>query len=53
MGETGRRRRLRTELERKAAALPRLAAEPRFAVAARERVDDADGVLAVTAQDVF
>ncbi len=43
----------RSELERKAAALPRPAAEPRYAVCARERVDDADGVLAVTAADIF
>jgi AAA+ ATPase superfamily predicted ATPase len=45
--------RLRLELERKAEALPRLAAEPRYAVCARERVDSADDVLAITAEDVF
>jgi uncharacterized protein len=45
--------RLRAELERKAAVLPRLAAEPRFAIGARERIDGAAGVLAVTAADVF
>jgi AAA+ ATPase superfamily predicted ATPase len=46
-------RRLRAELERKAAALPRLAAEPRYAIGARERVDNADEVLAITAEDIF
>jgi AAA+ ATPase superfamily predicted ATPase len=44
---------LRKELERKAAALPRLADEPRYAICARERVDDADEVLAITAEDIF
>ena len=44
---------VRIDLERKAAALPRPAAEPRYAVCARERVDDAGGVLAVTAADIF
>lgn len=44
---------LHAELERKAASLPRLAEAPRYAVAARERVDDADGLLAVTAADIF
>ncbi len=45
--------RLRAELERKSAALPRLAAEPRYAICARERIDGADDVLAITAEDVF
>lgn len=40
-------------LRRKALALPRLADEPRYAVAARERVDGPDDVLAITAADVF
>jgi uncharacterized protein len=44
---------LRAELERKSAALPRLAEQPRYAVCAHERVDNADGILAVTAADVF
>lgn len=44
---------LRAELEAKSAALPRLAPQPSYAVAARERVTDATGVLAVTASDVF
>lgn len=44
---------LRAELERKAAALPRLAAEPRYSICARERVDNAAGALAVTAEDIF
>ena len=37
---------LRAELERKAA-------EPRYAICARERVDEAAGVRAITAEDVF
>ncbi len=45
--------RLRAELERKSAALPRLADELRYAICARERVDNADDVLAVTAADIF
>lgn len=45
--------RLRSELERKAQALPRQAGDIRYAVCARERVDKADGMLAVTAADVF
>lgn len=45
--------RLRAGLEAKAEALPRLSAEPRFAICARERVDDAGQVLAVTAADIF
>ncbi len=45
--------RLRAELERKAAALPRLVAEPRYAICARERIDNPDGVLAVTAEEIF
>jgi AAA+ ATPase superfamily predicted ATPase len=45
--------RLRAELERKAAALPRLADTPSYVIGARERVDKADGVIAVTAADVF
>lgn len=44
---------LRTELQKKAAALPRLASEPRYAICAREQVDRATGVLAVTAEDIF
>jgi uncharacterized protein len=45
--------RLQAELERKAEALPHLAAEPRYAVCARERVDNAGRALAITAEDVF
>ncbi len=45
--------RLRADLERKSAALPRLAAKPRYAICARERIDKADGVLAITAADIF
>src|SRR6185437_10471589 len=44
---------LRAELERKSRALPRLVEQPRYAVGARERVDDAGDVLAITAADVF
>jgi len=45
--------RLRAELERKAQSLPRLAAEPRYAICARERVDNAGDALAITAADIF
>jgi AAA+ ATPase superfamily predicted ATPase len=45
--------RLRTGLERKAEELPRLSARARYAICARERVDNADGVLAITATDIF
>jgi hypothetical protein len=45
--------RLRAELERKAQALPRLAAEPRYAACARERVDGAGDMLAITVADIF
>lgn len=45
--------RLRAELERKSAALPRLASAPRYAICARERIDGADDVLAITAADIF
>jgi hypothetical protein len=44
---------LRAELERKAAALPRLAAEPRYAACARERVSGPADILAITAADIF
>lgn len=44
---------LRAELERRAAALPRLTAEPRYAICARERVAGDADVLAVTAADIF
>ncbi len=46
-------RALRTALEAKAEALPSLARDVSYAVAARERVSDAEGVLAITAADVF
>lgn len=45
--------RLRAELERKAAALPRLANELRYAICARERVNGAGDALAITAEDIF
>jgi AAA+ ATPase superfamily predicted ATPase len=45
--------RLRADLERKAKALPRLGSSVGYAVAARECVDNADGVLAITAADIF
>jgi len=44
---------LRAALERKSSALPRPAEAPRYAVCARERVDDADGVLTIVAADIF
>jgi AAA+ ATPase superfamily predicted ATPase len=44
---------LRADLERKAAAVPRLSATPRYAVCARERVDRAGDALAITAADIF
>jgi AAA+ ATPase superfamily predicted ATPase len=46
-------RAVHAELERKAQALPRLAAEPRYAIGARERVDRPEGALTITARDVF
>ena len=48
-------RRVARELERKAEALPGLsaAAPLRFAVAARERVENGEGVVAATAGEVF
>lgn len=46
-------RRVVRDLERKAEALPALAADLRYAVCARERVDNAEGVLSVVAEDVF
>lgn len=45
--------RVRHALERTAEALPQRAAELRFAVCAREVVHDPDGVLAITAADIF
>ena len=45
--------RLRAELERKAGALPRPSAEPRYAVCARERVDHSEDTLPITAADIF
>ena len=45
--------RLRRDLETKAGALPKLADDLVVAVAARNAVDRADGVLAVTAADIF
>lgn len=44
---------LRGDLERKSTALPRLAAAPRYAICAREGVANAEGLLAVTAADIF
>lgn len=44
---------LRAELERKARALPRLAADPRYAICARERVDNSGEMLVMTAADIF
>jgi AAA+ ATPase superfamily predicted ATPase len=44
---------LRVDLERKSDALPRIGAEPRYAVCARERVDNVGDTLAITAADIF
>jgi AAA+ ATPase superfamily predicted ATPase len=44
---------LRAQLEQKAATLPRLRADPVYAVCAREEVSHSDGVLAITAADIF
>jgi len=45
--------RLRTRLLRKAARLPKVADDLRVAICAREAVTNAQGILAVTAADVF
>ena len=46
--------RIRRQLERKATALPNATpAALRYVVCAREAVDNAEGVLAVTAADIF
>ncbi|HEX7245680.1 MAG TPA: ATP-binding protein [Solirubrobacterales bacterium] len=45
--------RLRADLERKAASLPRVSATPRYAVCARERVDRPTDALVITAADIF
>ena len=45
--------RIRAELERKAAGLPRLADELRFAVCAREAVGRGEDLLCLTAEDIF
>ena len=44
---------LRAELERRVAALPKLSPDPTYAVCARERVEDPDNVLAITAAEIF
>jgi hypothetical protein len=44
---------LRAELERKSSALPSLGQAPRYAICARERVDNAGDVLAIVAADIF
>lgn len=44
---------LRAQLEARAGALPKLAANLTYAVAARERIDHAEDLLAITAADVF
>lgn len=46
-------RRLSWELEQKARALPKVRPDLRYAVAGREAVDGAEGVLAVNADDIF
>jgi AAA+ ATPase superfamily predicted ATPase len=44
---------LRADLQRKATGLPDLAEHPTYAVCARESVEHADGVLAITAKEIF
>jgi AAA+ ATPase superfamily predicted ATPase len=44
---------LRGELERKAQALPRLAENARYAICARERIDNPGDALKITARDIF
>lgn len=46
-------RRLRAELERKAANIPVLAKSPGYAICARESVEDPGDALVVTAADIF
>jgi uncharacterized protein len=46
-------RRIRADLERKAAAIPHLVPQPRFAICAREEVTGNDGFLSFTADDIF
>jgi AAA+ ATPase superfamily predicted ATPase len=45
--------RIRMNLERKSSGLPKLASEPRYAVCAREAVDNGEGILCITAEDIF
>jgi AAA+ ATPase superfamily predicted ATPase len=45
--------RLRAGLERKGEVLPRLSALPRYAICARERVDNSGDALVITAEDIF
>ncbi len=45
--------RVRRDLERKAEALPRIDASPRYAVCAREAIEPQGDVIAVTAADIF
>lgn len=45
--------RLRADLERKARNLPKLSKHPRYAICARETVDDPGDDLVITAADIF
>lgn len=45
--------RIRRQLERRAEALPNAVPDLRYAVCAREAVDNLEGVLAITAADIF
>ncbi|HVD38490.1 MAG TPA: ATP-binding protein [Solirubrobacterales bacterium] len=45
--------RLRADLEGKAIGLPRVSGKPRFAICARDSVDGGEGILRITAEDVF
>lgn len=40
-------------LERKAQGLPRVATPPRYAICARERVDNPGDALTITAAEIF
>ncbi len=44
---------LRAQLAERSRALPRLSPELRYAVCARDRVDDATGCVPITAADIF
>ena len=53
MDSTRRRKSLLWELKRKVQALPQIRPDLRYAVAVREAVENGDGVLAITDDDIF